>query len=118
MSAALPSGPQSSRGAILPAIAAAFLSIAAAFVAIHPQNARGEVGVVFPPWADEADIHNAIIAAGGRAVGPSRLANVFVAYAPDAEFHQAIRAQGAWFSVAATGLCAPLVQSSGRGGRL
>jgi hypothetical protein len=83
----------------------AILALAFNFVILHPQSAQGEVGLVFAPWISEADIHAAIGTAGGHFVNASRLPNVVVAYAPDESFHTKVRAQGAWLSISANGLC-------------
>lgn len=92
---------------MLPAIAFAAISLAAAFAILNPQNAIGEVGVVFPPWASQAQVHAAVIRAGGRIAGSSRWPNAIVAYVSDPGFYARVRNQGAWFAVAASALCAP-----------
>lgn len=63
------------------------------------------MGVVFAPWMSQAEVMGAVVAAGGRIVDSSRLSNVIIAYAPDAAFQARVREHGAWFTVAATGLC-------------
>jgi hypothetical protein len=97
--------PQEKSGAMLPAIALAILALALNLVIPQNHSAQGEVGLIFAPWASEPEIHAAIGAAGGQFVNASRLSNVVVAYAPGVEFHQLVRAQGAWMIISANGLC-------------
>jgi hypothetical protein len=93
---------------LVPALAIAFCAVISGFLAFYAPPPTGELGVVFAPWVSEAEAVSAVIAAGGRLVNASRLSNVLVAYAPDGGFDARVRAQGAWFTVAARGLCAPL----------
>lgn len=67
---------------------------------------KGELGVVFPPWVSEAEAISAIIDAGGSLAGGTRFSNIIVAVAPDAQFTERVRRNGAWLTTAATGLCA------------
>jgi len=92
---------------MLPAVAFAAITVAATFAILNPQDATGEVGLVFAPWASEAEVHQAVIRAGGRIAGPGRWSNAIVAYVPDPAFHARIRQEGAWFALAASAICAP-----------
>lgn len=58
----------------------------------------------------QAEVMGAVVAAGGRIVDSSRLPNVIIAYGLDDTFQEKVREHGAWFTVAAVGLC------SGAGG--
>lgn len=84
------------------------MALIAGSAAGYASPRSGEMGVVFAPWVSERDAIVAIIAAGGGIANSTRLSNVFVAYAPDEGFPDRVRAQGAWFTVAAHGLCGPL----------
>ncbi len=95
---------------LAPALFIALATIAAAAVAYHAPPQTGEMGVVFAPWTSEAEALGAVIAAGGRLVNSSRLPNVLIAYAFDDTFEARVRERGAWFTVAARGLCAPADQ--------
>jgi hypothetical protein len=94
-------------------LAAIFLvttvSLASAYYA-PPET--GEMGVVYPPWIDEGTALAGVIAAGGKIVASSNFSNIVVAYAEDDQFRSRIREQGAWFLVAATGLCGPVKETS------
>lgn len=95
---------------LAPALFVALATIAAGVAALHVPPQTGEMGVVFAPWITEAEAVGAVIAAGGRLVNSSRLSNVLIAYAFDDTFDARVRAEGAWFTVAARGLCAPADQ--------
>ncbi len=95
---------------LAPALFIALATISAGVVAYHSPPPIGEMGVVFAPWTSEAEAVGAVIAAGGRLVNSSRLPNVLIAYAFDDAFEARVRARGAWFTVAARGLCAPADQ--------
>jgi hypothetical protein len=86
-------------------ILATTVSLASAYYA-PPET--GEMGVVYPPWIDEGTAIAGIIAAGGKIVASSKFSNIVVAYAEDDQFHSRVREHGAWFLVAATGLCGPV----------
>ena len=70
--------------------------------------ARGEVAIAFPPFTSEIAAWDIVRAAGGSLVAPTRLPNVVVAFAPDEGFQQRARELGALLFFRATGLCAPL----------
>jgi hypothetical protein len=74
--------------------------------------ARGEVAVVFRPFTSEAEAWNIIRAAGGYLVAPTRLPNVVVAFAPDEGFQARAQSLGAFLFLNATGLCAPLKETT------
>ena len=74
---------------------------------MHAPPPTGEMGVVFAPWISQAEAAGAIVAAGGQLVDSARLSNVMIAYGPDPAFAERVRERGAWFTVAARGLCAP-----------
>ncbi|UXN71617.1 hypothetical protein N8A98_10720 [Devosia neptuniae] len=93
-------------GQLLPAAAVAMFTIVMAVAAVHVPPKQGEMGVVFAPWTSQAEILGAVIEAGGRIVDTSRLPNVIVAYGLDEGFAARIRDRGAWFTIAAIGLCA------------
>lgn len=86
-------------------ILATSVSLASAYYA-PPET--GEMGVVFPPWIDEGTALAGIVASGGKIVASSNFSNIVVAYAEDDQFSARIRDHGAWFLVAATGLCGPV----------
>jgi hypothetical protein len=73
---------------------------------LAPQS-KGQMAVAFPPFTSEETAWSIVIAAGGYAVGPTRLPNIVVAYADDAGFQQRARSLGALFFLKASGLCAP-----------
>lgn len=77
----------------------------AAFM-LAPQS-KGEMAVAFAPFTTQETAWAIVRAAGGYAVAPTRLSNVVVAYAGDADFQQRARSLGALFFLKATGLCAP-----------
>jgi hypothetical protein len=103
-----PAGPcrESPAGQMLPAAAVAIFTGIIGFAALHAPPQAGEMGVVFPPWVSQAEAVGAIVAAGGRIVDTSRLNNVVIAYGLDETFQEKVRDHGAWFTVAAIGLCA------------
>lgn len=80
----------------------------------HLPPAKGELGVIFPPWMGEAEAISAIVDAGGALAGGTRFSNIIIAIAFDADFARRVRANGAWLTTAAQGLCAPLKQDGDR----
>jgi hypothetical protein len=78
------------------------------FAGYHLPPERGELGVVFPPWMDEAASMTAVINAGGSIAAGTRFSNIVVAFASDPGFSARVREHGAWLTTAARGLCAPL----------
>ena len=92
---------------LLPAAFVAILALGGGALASYAPPAEGQMAVVFAPWVSEAQGLGIIIAAGGRIVGPSRFANIDVAFATDPGFAARVRAAGAWFTFAAEGLCSP-----------
>lgn len=96
----------SNAGQLLPAAIVAIFTSVIAFAAFHAPPQAGEMGVVFAPWMSQAEVMGAVVAAGGRIVDSSRLPNVVIAYGLDDAFQVRVREQGAWFTVAAVGLCA------------
>lgn len=90
---------------MLPALAVALFTALVGLAATHAPPPAGEMGVVFAPWMSQAEIMGAVVAAGGRIVDSSRLPNVIVVYGPDEAFPARVREYGAWFTVAAIGLC-------------
>lgn len=89
-------------------------SVAAATIGLTgslASPARGAVAVAFPPFTSEQTAWAIIREAGGSLVAPTRLPNVVVAFAPDADFQNRARALGAWLFMNATGLCAPLTET-------
>ena len=93
-------------GQLLPAVAVAIFTVVIGFSALLSPPQAGEMGVVFATWVSQAEAMQAIVAAGGRIVDTSRLDNIVIAYGLDETFRDKVRDQGAWFTVAATGLCA------------
>lgn len=93
--------------AMLPALAIAAAVFVAGAAALYAPPATGEMAVVFAPGTDEVAAYAAILAAGGRFVAPTRLANIAVAYTDRTDFAERIRAFGGLFTLAAHGLCAP-----------
>ncbi|MGV8833213.1 MAG: hypothetical protein ACOH2N_14655 [Devosia sp.] len=81
--------------------------LVAAFM-LAPQ-AKGEMAVAFPPFTSEETAWSIVRAAGGYVVGPTRLPNIVVAYAADADFQQRARQLGALFFLNASGLCSPQI---------
>ena len=92
---------------LLPALGLTCGVLVFAGVVMHAPPATGEMGVVFAPWVSQAEAAGAIVAAGGQLVDAARLSNVMIAYGSDPAFAERVREQGAWFTVAARGLCAP-----------
>jgi hypothetical protein len=92
----------------VPAVGIACFAISVGFAAFYAPPPQGELGVVFAPWISEVEAVNAVVAAGGRLVNGSRLPNVLVAYAADPGFEARVKQYGAWFTVAARGLCGPV----------
>lgn len=90
---------------MLPALAVAVFTAMVGLAAMHAPPQAGEMGVVFAPWMSQAEIMGAVVAAGGRIVDSSRLPNVIVVYGLDEAFPARVREHGAWFTVAAIGLC-------------
>ena len=91
---------------LLPAAVVALFTLIIAIAAVHTPPEEGEMGVVFAPWTSQSEAMGAVVAAGGRIVNSSRLSNVVVAYGLDEGFDERVRERGAWFTVAAIGLCA------------
>lgn len=108
MTASSKRGAQSEWRALAPALALSIVSFCGIAYAGYAPPEKGEMAVVFSPGIGEAQAYNAIVAAGGRVVSPSRFGNVVVVFAPDEGFVGRVRAQGGWLALAATGLCAPL----------
>lgn len=79
--------------------------LVAAFM-LAPQS-KGEMAVAFPPFTSEETAWSIVRAAGGFVVAPTRLPNVVVAYADNADFQQRAKSLGALFFLKASGLCAP-----------
>jgi hypothetical protein len=94
---------------LLPALCLTLVAFAAGAIALYAPPATGEMAVVFAPGTDEASAYAAILAAGGLYVGPTQVPNIVVAYAADPDFSVRVQAQGGWFTLAASGLCTPLV---------
>jgi hypothetical protein len=90
-----------------PAFGVAVLTAILGAAALHAPPETGEMGVVFAPWTGQGEAIATIAAAGGRVVDAGRLPNVVIAYAADAQFDDRVREMGAWFTAAASGLCAP-----------
>lgn len=84
---------------------AAALLLVAAFM-LAPQS-KGQMAVAFSPFTSEQTAWSIVRAAGGYIVGPTRIPNIVVAYADDADFQQRARSLGALFFLKASGLCAP-----------
>ncbi len=78
--------------------------LVAAFTMAPP--GKGQMAVAFPPFTSEETAWSIVRAAGGYAVGPTRIPNIVVAYAGDADFQQRARSLGALFFLKASGLCA------------
>jgi hypothetical protein len=97
--------------ALAPALLVAALSLAGAFWAGYAPPETGDMAVVFWPGTDEQQTYAAVLAAGGRVVGPTRLGNVVIAHAPDPAFASRIRQFGGLFTLAAHGLCGPATAS-------
>lgn len=95
---------------LAPALVIGVATMVAGVAAYHLPPETGEMGVVFAPWTSEAEALRAVTAAGGGLVNSSRLPNVLIAYAFDDAFATRVRARGAWFTVAARGLCGPAAQ--------
>jgi hypothetical protein len=93
---------------LAPALLVACFATSTGFAAFYAPPPTGELGVVFAPWVSEVEAVAAVAAAGGRLGNPSRLPNVLVAYAADPGFDARVRSRGAWFTVAARGLCGPV----------
>ncbi len=94
-------------GSVL-ASAAGILTLVMLLAGYHLPPDKGELGVVFPPWMDEAASMTAIVRAGGSIAAGTRFSNIVVAFAPDPGFSDRVREHGAWLTTAARGLCAPL----------
>ena len=97
---------------LLPAAALAAFVFAAGAAASYAPPATGEMAVVFPFGTDQRTAYQMIVAEGGQLVGGSRLANILIAYAPDAGFAARIRGAGALFTLAARGLCGPAADAT------
>lgn len=103
-----------SKFALLPALMLAILVFVAGASSFYAPPAQGEMAVVFPFGTSEPAAYALVLAAGGKFVGPSRLPNIIVAFAPDEGFGQRIREAGALFLLAAQGLCGPLPSEPSR----
>lgn len=79
--------------------------LVAAFM-LAPQG-KGQMAVAFAPFTSEETAWSIVRAAGGYAVGPTKISNIVVAYADHADFQQRARSLGALFFLKASGLCAP-----------
>lgn len=91
---------------LLPTAAfAVFATIALASPLQAPR--QGQMAVVFPPFTSEQTAWALIRAAGGAFVAPTKIPNIVIAYGPDQNFQTRLRGLGAWFFVAAEGLCTP-----------
>jgi hypothetical protein len=101
-------GSSGKAGAMVPAIALIAVSLVLSAAAFYAPPTQGEMAVVFPFGLSEASEYSAVLAAGGSIVGSTRLPNIIVAFAPDPGFAERIRAAGAFFTLAATGLCTPV----------
>lgn len=97
----------------VPAILFAALTVAAVIGATLSAPPKGQMAVVFPPMTSELTAWALVREAGGLIVGPTQLANIVVAYAPDETFQNRVRALGALFFLTATGLCAPASDRTG-----
>ena len=95
----------------LPAIAFALVS-AVALAAPMRAPELGQMAVVFPPFTTEETAWALVRDAGGSIVAPTRIPNIVVAYAHDDGFQDRLRQSGGLFFLAASGLCAPLLQNS------
>ncbi len=95
------------RWAAVPALLVSLFALSAGLAAGYAPPAEGQVAVVFPPWVSEGQAIGAVISAGGRFVGPTRLGSIVIAYAGDPGFGTRIRDAGAWATLAAQGLCSP-----------
>lgn len=95
----------SSVRALLPAVFLAMAVLGFSGFAFYAPPTQGEMGVVFSPWTGQAEAIVAITAAGGRLVNATRIPNIMIAYGSDSGFAGRVRAEGAWFTVAAKGLC-------------
>lgn len=91
----------------LPALAFAVAAVGTLLAATAAAPAKGQMAVVFPPMTSETTAWALVRQAGGLIVGPTQLANVVVAYAPDETFQSRVQSLGALFLFAAEGLCAP-----------
>lgn len=70
-------------------------------------SSASQLAVVFPPWFDEVASLNAIVEAGGRLAGSTRLGNILIAFSTEPDFPARASALGAWFMFDANGLCGP-----------
>jgi hypothetical protein len=96
---------------LLPALLFALVS---ALVLAAPLRApdTGQIAVVFPPFTTEQTAWSLVREAGGSIVAPTRIPNIVVAYAHDADFQSRMRTLGGLFFLAASGLCAPLTSTT------
>ncbi|MDR3474912.1 MAG: hypothetical protein P4M09_24945 [Devosia sp.] len=92
---------------LMPALLIAAVALLGGMVADYAPPKVGQMAVVFPLGTGEGRALAAIIAAGGRYVGPSRFGNITIAFALDPDFADRIHAAGAWLTLAAQGLCSP-----------
>ncbi len=92
---------------LLPALLVAAFACVVGTYGVYQAPDTGETAVFFAPGTEASTAMTAIAAAGGKLVGPTRIANVHVAYAVDSGFRARIKRHGGWFVLAAQGLCAP-----------
>ncbi|HEX9595950.1 MAG TPA: hypothetical protein VF982_03650 [Anaerolineales bacterium] len=85
----------------------ALMSLSSSLSSYYLPPATGEVGVIFPPWMDQAEAFGAIIDAGGLVGSTGRLPNIIVAVADNSDFARRVVNNGAWVVTAARGLCGP-----------
>ena len=93
----------------LPALALTLIASVIGFSTVIAAPPQGEMAVVFPPFTSEQQAWAAIRAAGGLMVGPTRISNVVVVFAPSEGFQAAARSQGALLFLKAEGLCSPQI---------
>lgn len=93
-----------------PALMFSTLSVVLVIAFMLAPKAKGEMAVAFAPFTSEQTAWAIVRAAGGYAVGPTRLPNIVVAYADNADFQQRARSLGALFFLKASGLCAPQLE--------
>lgn len=85
----------------------ALISFSALLSSYYLPPSTGEVGVIFPPWVDQAEAFGAVIDAGGLVASTGRLPNIIVAVADSSDFARRVIDNGAWIVTAARGLCGP-----------
>ncbi|MCF4098697.1 hypothetical protein [Maritalea mediterranea] len=92
----------------IPMVALMVIMMGFAVVGLAKAPDTGEMAVVFSPFESEERQLARIVSAGAYYVGPSRLGNVQVVIIDNADGREKLKALGAWFFVAADGLCAPI----------